>query len=90
MFHQPTVSDTKRMMEEKIEKERGILETIGKLLQLKYRINETAKTEGNWSTDMSDHKSWVQTLINDVRKNNLTKIAREDMQLCNSMWKLYD
>ena len=78
------------MMEEKIEKERGILETIGKLLQLKYRINETAKTEGNWSTDMSDHKSWVQTLINDVRKNNLTKIAREDMQLCNRMWKLYE
>ena len=62
---------------------------VGKLLKLKYRINGTAKTEGNWSTDMSDHKSWVISLINDVRKNDLTTIAREDMQLCNRLWKIY-
>ena len=61
----------------------------GKLLQLKYRINDTAKEEHGWSDDMSDHKSWVQTLIDDVRKNNLTTIAREDMQLCNRLWKIY-
>ena len=62
--------------------------TITKLLSLKYRINDTAKVEG-WSDDMSHHKSWVQLLINDVRKNNLTTIAIEDMQVCNRMWKLY-
>ena len=61
---------------------------ITKLLNLKYRINDTAKEEG-WSDDMSDHKNWVQTLINDIRKNNLTTIAVEDMQVCNKMWKLY-
>jgi len=62
---------------------------IGKLLQLKYRMNDTAKVEGGWSDDMSDHKSYVMNLISDIRKNDLTKIAREDMQLCNSLWKLY-
>ena len=39
----------------------------------KYRINETAKEEHGWSDDMSSHKSWIMTLISDVRKNNLTK-----------------
>ena len=63
--------------------------TITKLLNLKYRINDIAKSEGQWSVDMSDHKSYVMSLISDIRKNDLTKIAREDMQLCNSLWKLY-
>ena len=63
--------------------------TVGKLLKLQYRIRNIAKIEGGWSDDMSDHKSWVMTLINDVRKNDLTKIAREDMQLCNRLWKIY-
>ena len=75
----------KRVKKEAVKK----LSTVGKLLQLKYRMNDTAKVEGGWSDDMSDHKSWVMTLINDVRKNDLTKIAREDMQLCNRLWKIY-
>ena len=61
----------------------------GKLLQLKYRINYTAKEEHGWSDDMSDHKNWIMTLISDVRKHNLKKLAREDIQLCNRLWKLY-
>ena len=63
--------------------------TVGKLLKLQYRIRNIAKTEGGWGSDMSDHKSWVMSLISDVRKNNLKKIAREDMQLCNRLWKIY-
>ena len=62
----------------------------GKLLQLKYRINYTAKEEHGWSDDMSSHKNWIMNLISDVRKNNLKKIAREDMQLCNSLWRRYE
>ena len=62
---------------------------VGKLLQLQYRIRNIAKTEGGWGSDMSDHKSWVISLISDVRKNDLTTIAREDMQLCNRLWKIY-
>ena len=76
----------KRVKKEAVKK----LSLVGKLLQLKYHMNDTAKEESGWSDDMSDHKSWVQTLINDVRKNDLTTIAREDMQLCNRLWKLYD
>ena len=85
-FLSVSVSETRRRMQEKAKKE----ETIERLLQLKYSINDTAKAEHGWSSDMSDHKKWVQTLINDVRKNNLITIAREDMQLCNRLWKLYN
>jgi hypothetical protein len=62
---------------------------IGKLLRLKYRINDTASEEGGWSTDMQDHKSWVMKLISEVRLHNLTKLAKEDMLLCNSLWRTY-
>ena len=62
---------------------------VGKLLQLKYRINDTAKEEGGWSTDMQDHKAWVMKLISEVRVNNLNKLCKEDMLLCNSIWKKY-
>jgi len=62
---------------------------IGKLLRLKYRINNTASEEGGWSTDMQDHKSWVMKLISEVRLHNLTKLAKEDILLCNSLWRTY-
>ena len=62
---------------------------IGKLLRLKYRINDTASEEGGWSTDMQDHKSWVMKLISEVRLHNLTQLAKEDMLLCNSLWRTY-
>ena len=62
---------------------------IGKLLRLKYRINDTASEEGGWSTDMQDHKSWVMKLISEIRLHNLTKLAKEDMLLCNSLWRTY-
>ena len=63
---------------------------IGKLLRLKYRINDTASEEGGWSTDMQDHKSWVMKLISEVRLHNLTKLAKEDILLCNSLWRRYE
>ena len=62
---------------------------IGKLLRLKYRIDDTASEEGGWSTDMQDHKSWVMKLISEVRLHNLTKLAKEDILLCNSLWRTY-
>ena len=63
---------------------------IGKLLRLKYRINNTASEEGGWSTDMQDHKSWGMKLISEVRLHNLTKLAKEDILLCNSLWRRYE
>ena len=103
-FLSVSVSETKRRMQEKVEEEvkkkpakleknkKAVkkMSIVGKLLQLKYRINETAKEEHGWSDDMSSHKSWIMTLISDVRKNNLTKLAREDVQVCNKLWKLYN
>jgi len=62
---------------------------IGKLLNLKYRIDDTATTEGGWSDDMSTDKRYVQSLINDIRKHNFTKIAPEDAHCCNGLWKKY-
>ena len=103
-FLSVSVSETRRRMQEKVEEEAKKkpakleknkkvvkkMSIVGKLLQLKYRINETAKEEHGWSDDMSSHKSWIMTLISDVRKNNLTKLAREDVQVCNKLWKLYN
>tara|TARA_R100000152_G_C6609775_1_gene64036 strand:- start:229 stop:552 length:324 start_codon:yes stop_codon:yes gene_type:complete len=103
-FLSVSVSETRRRMREKAEEEvkkkpakleknkKAVkkMSIVGKLLQLKYRINETAKEENGWSDDMSSHKSWIMTLISDVRKNNLTKLAREDVQVCNKLWKLYN
>ena len=62
---------------------------VGKLLKLKYRINDTATTEGGWSTDMSDDKNYVMSLIQDIRKHNFKKLAREDGHCCNSLWRKY-
>ena len=103
-FLSVSVSETRRRMREKAEEEvkkkpakleknkKAVkkMSIVAKLLQLKYRINETAKEENGWSDDMSSHKSWIMTLISDVRKNNLTKLAREDVQVCNKLWKLYN
>ena len=63
---------------------------IGKLLKLKYRINDTATTEGGWSTDMSSDKNYVMSLITDIRKHNFKKLAPEDVHCCNGLWRKYE
>ena len=63
---------------------------IPKLLKLKYRINDTAKTEGGWSDDMSNDKRYVQSLINDIRKHRFNTLAPEDGHCCNGLWRKYD
>ena len=59
---------------------------VGKLLKLKYRINDAYRNDG---VDTKEHKTYVMKLIDDVRKHHLTKIAREDMQCCNALWRKY-
>ena len=63
---------------------------IGKLLKLKYRINDTASEEGGWSADLQESKAWVMKLISEVRLHNFTKLAKEDVLKCNSLWRLYE
>ena len=62
---------------------------IGKLLKLKYRINDTAKEEGGCSDDMSSDKRYVQSLLTDIRKHKFTKLAPEDGHCCNGLWRKY-
>ena len=62
-------------------------ELIAKLMNLKYRLNDAYHLR---DMDTKEHKTYVMSLIDDVRKNHLTKIAREDMQLCNRLWRKYE
>ena len=65
---------------------------IEKLLKLKYRINDAYRS-GEYDNAYNDtrvDKSWVMNLISDVRKNDLTKLCKEDMLKCNSIWRKYD
>ena len=66
---------------------------IGKLLKLKYKMNEAYRSgnkPANGDTDTRADKTWVMNLISDVRTNNLTKLCKEDMLHCNEMWRKYD
>tara|TARA_B100000902_G_scaffold363582_1_gene382898 strand:- start:361 stop:669 length:309 start_codon:yes stop_codon:yes gene_type:complete len=62
---------------------------VGKLLRLKYRINDTAKLEDGWSDDMSSDKKYVMSLLTDIRKHNFKKLAPEDVHCCNGLWRKY-
>ena len=60
---------------------------VAKLLNLKYRLNDAYNLRDE---DTKEHKAWVMKLISDVRLHNITKLAREDMLLCNSLLKRYE
>ena len=62
---------------------------IDKLINLKYRINDAYRDGENDNMHTIHDKSWVIKLISDVRDNNWTKLSKEDMLKCNSMWKEY-
>ena len=62
-------------------------ELIARLMNLKYRLNDAYNLR---DMDTKDDKSYVMSLINDVRKNHLTKLCREDMLKCNGLWKKYE
>ena len=60
---------------------------VAKLLNLKYRLNDAYNLRDE---DTKEHKAWVMKLISEVRLHNWTKLAKEDMLLCNSLWKRYE
>ena len=62
-------------------------ELIARLMNLKYRINDAYYLK---DVDNKDDKRYVMSLIDDVRKNHWTRIAREDMQCCNALWRKYE
>ena len=73
---------------------------IGKLLDLKYRINDVYQLvkDGNGKPkfdltilgDTRIDKQWLMSLISDVRSNDLTNISKEDMLKCNGLWSKYE
>tara|TARA_Y100001963_G_scaffold103954_1_gene143235 strand:- start:346 stop:594 length:249 start_codon:yes stop_codon:yes gene_type:complete len=65
---------------------------VGKLLKLKYRINDAyrAGLKTEQFGDTKDDKNWVMNLISDVRDNNLTKLSAEDGLKCNALWRAYE
>ena len=62
-------------------------ELIARLMNLKYRLNDAYNLR---DIDTLDDKRYVMSLIDDVRKNHWTRIAREDMQCCNALWRKYE
>tara|TARA_R100000315_G_C5188794_1_gene109968 strand:+ start:589 stop:825 length:237 start_codon:yes stop_codon:yes gene_type:complete len=61
---------------------------VGKLLKLKYRIND-AYHNSSKSVDKAD-KDWVMSLIADVRRYLYNNLSHEDMLKCNELWRKYD
>ena len=59
---------------------------VAKLLNLKYRLNDAYNLRDE---DTKVEKAWVMKLISEVRLHNLTKLAKEDILLCNSLWRTY-
>ena len=65
---------------------------IGKLLKLKYRINEAFRS-GNYDDAYNDtqaDKAYVMNLISDIRRHNFEKLAPEDVHCCNGLWRKYE
>ena len=62
-------------------------ELIARLMNLKYRLNDAYHI---YDIDTKDDKSWVMNLIDDVRTNHLTKLCKEDMLKCNSIWRKHE
>ena len=61
---------------------------VTKLLDLKYRINDTYHNSSK-RVDKAD-KNWVMNLIDDVRDNHLPTLCKEDMLKCNGLWRKYE
>jgi hypothetical protein len=63
---------------------------LSKLLDLKYRISQEPEWYDQRDSYTKADKKWVESLINDVRHNSITKLCREDMQACNRLWRDYE
>ena len=61
---------------------------LGKLIQLKYRINDWRELEGNTNNTEKD-RNIVFDLINKAKYND-EKISKSDMKMANQLWGLYE
>ncbi len=67
---------------------------VGKLLQLKYRINDMYRNGGPGidEDETKADKKYLMKLISDIRHNSVkfTKLCREDFEKCNALWRRYE
>ena len=64
---------------------------VGKLLDLKYRINDSYRG-GKRSESAYNDKTWVMDKIKYLRygDGNVNKLTKVDMLRCNEMWNKYE
>ena len=65
-------------------------ELVTKLQKLWKRIDEEPKWYDQRDGHTKADKEWVVKLIKDVALNDLTRLCREDMFLCNTLWRQYE
>ena len=63
---------------------------VTKLQKLWKRIDEEPKWYDQRDSYTKADKRWVAKLLKDVALNDLTKLCREDMFLCNTLWRQYE
>ena len=63
---------------------------LSKLLDLKSRISQEPEWYDQRDSYTKADKKWVESLINDVRHNSITKLCKEDMKHCNGLWRDYE
>jgi hypothetical protein len=65
---------------------------VGKLLDLKYRMNESFRNDKdtNCVDRLRADKGYVMNLIDGVRKFNWKTISKEDGVKCNALWRKYE
>ena len=65
-------------------------ELVTKLQKLWKRIDEEPKWYDQRDGYTKADKKWVAKLVKDVALNDLTRLCREDMFLCNTLWRQYE
>ena len=63
---------------------------LSKLLDLKYRISQERQWYDQRDSYTKADKSYVMSLITDIRKHKFTKLAPEDGHCCNGLWRKYE
>ena len=61
-----------------------------KLLELFYRINRQHKWYEQRDSYTKADRRWIVKLMKEAHINKLTKLCREDMFLCNTLWRQYE
>ena len=62
---------------------------IGKLLDLKYKINDAYRNGGSSYNNIGD-KTWVMDKVEYLRYSDDNKLTKADMLQANKLWKQYE